>query len=397
MFRLPKPKPVTIRFTGRTYERVRKHLLRDEKEEACFLFAHRVENPTRLIFLVDYLVILDPACYLHRSRTSIVIDPRAKNAVYSRFVESPYSGFINCHSHPFDHRAVHFSGIDNFDDLREMAYQYEQFPHGKRKLGQKAKVHVLSMVFGQQSLDARGYRPGLFPTLPTVDQVQVLGEKLCLITPTGAGVSPLLSFDDLATYDRQIRAFGEEGLRTLAQLRIALVGAGGIGSITAEGLTRLGVKNLVLIDHDLLSADSLNRWQGGRPKDIGKSKVRVLAHRLRAMMKGVKVTPIVAPLSAPKAVAALKGCDILIGAVDNHLSRYFLNRLAVQYLIPYLDAATEIIKGESDTSHRMELLSRLPPHQAHEVTYSTYLPSRILGTVLGNRLYNPSVCDQHAC
>jgi hypothetical protein len=177
MFRLPKPKPVTIRFTQRTYERVRKHLFRDENEEACFLFAHMVENATRLIFLVDYLVILDPACYLRRSRTSIVIDPRAKNAIYSRFVESPYSGFLNCHSHPFDHGAVHFSETDNRDDLREMAYQYEQFPRGKHKLGQKAKVHVLSMVFGQQSLDARGYRPGLFPTLPTVDQVQALGER----------------------------------------------------------------------------------------------------------------------------------------------------------------------------------------------------------------------------
>jgi molybdopterin-synthase adenylyltransferase len=141
-----------------------------------------------------------------------------------------------------------------------------------------------------------------------------------------------------------------------------LVGAGGIGSITAEGLTRLGVKNLVLIDHDLLSADSLNRWQGGRPKDVGKPKVQVLARRLRTMVPGIKVTPIVAPLSAPKALTALKACDVLIGAVDNHLSRYLLNRVAVQYLIPYLDAATVIItkgEGENTNSDRMQLLSRL--------------------------------------
>lgn len=357
MLRLHKPKPVTIRFTARAYERVHKHLLRDKNEEACFLFAHVSDSPNRRIFLVDYVVTLDPACYLRRSTTSIVIDPPAKNAVYNRFVHSPYTGLTNCHSHPFVHGAVHFSATDDTDDLREMAYQLDQLPRGKRALGQKAKVHVLAMVFGQASLDARGYRPGLFPQLPTIDQVQVLGVKLCLITPTGAGHSPSLSSDDLATYNRQITAFGEEGQRTLAQLRVGLIGAGGIGSIAAEGLIRLGVKNLTLVDHDLLSADSLNRWQGGRPKDVGKPKVQVLARRLRTMMPGIKVTPLVAPLSAPKALAELKGCDILLGAVDNHLARFLLNRISVQYLIPYLDAATVISEG--DNANRMELLSRL--------------------------------------
>jgi hypothetical protein len=363
MARPPLTKPVTIRFTGRTYERMHKHLLRDENEEFCFLFAHVVENPKRRIFLVDKMVNLDPACYLRRTRTSIVIDPRAKNALYSRFVQSPYTGLINVHSHPFDRGAVHFSGADDCDDLYEMAYQYEQFPRGKRRLGQKAKVHVLSMVFGQKSLDARGYRPGLVPTLPTIEQVQVLGEPLRFITPTGAGNPPSLSSDDLSTYDRQLRAFGKEGQRTHAQLRVCLVGCGGIGSILAENLTRQGVKNLTLIDHDLLSPDSLNRWQGGRPSDVGKPKVRVLARLLKTMVPGIKVTPIVAPLTAPKALAALKACDVLIGAVDNHITRWLLNRVATQYLIPYLDAATVITKGEdnggNDSVQRMHLLSRL--------------------------------------
>jgi hypothetical protein len=98
-------------------------MLRDENEEACFLFAHVAESPKRRLFLVDYMVTLDPACYLRRTRTSTVIDPRAKNAVYNRFVHSPYTGLINCHSHPFAHGTVHFSAIDDCDNLREMTGQ----------------------------------------------------------------------------------------------------------------------------------------------------------------------------------------------------------------------------------------------------------------------------------
>jgi hypothetical protein len=210
MAKLPKQQ-VTIRFTNRSFEQMRKHLLKDEEEEICFLFCHVVETPTRLIFLADHVVILDPACYLRRSRTSIVVDPRAKNVLYCRFAESPYTGLVNIHSHPFDHGAVHFSDTDNLDDLREMAWQYDQLPRGKRALGQKEAVHALSMVFGQRSLDARGYMPGLSLTLPTIAQVQVLGETLRILTPTGGNPAPRLSAQARATYDRQIMAFGEEG------------------------------------------------------------------------------------------------------------------------------------------------------------------------------------------
>jgi molybdopterin-synthase adenylyltransferase len=357
MAKLPKPKPVTIRFTGRAFERVRKHLLRDADEEVCFLFCHVLETPTRPIFLADHVLTLDPACYLRRTPTSIVIDPDAKNAVYSRFVESPYTGLINCHSHPFERGAVRFSPTDDTDDSREMAWQYDQLPRGKRALGQSVAVHALSMVFGQQSLDARGYRPGFPATLPTIAQVQVLGETLRILTPTGGKPQPPLSAQARATYDRQIMAFGEEGQRALASLRIGLIGAGGIGSIVANGLCHLGARSLTLIDHDYLGQSNLNRWQGAHPEDVGKLKVKVLAKHLKAMAPGMRITPIASRLTTSKALKALKACDVLIGAVDNHLARWLLNRLSVQYLIPYLDAASAITKRKDD--NQMELLSRL--------------------------------------
>jgi hypothetical protein len=246
--------PVTIRFTARCFERVLKHLLRDEFEEICFLFCHVVEtqSPARVIFLADYVVTLNPACYLKRTRTSIVVDPRAKNALYSLFVESPYNGLINIHSHPFAHGAVAFSPKDDTDDYFELPWQWEQLPRGKRKVGQKAAVYVASMVFGQNTFDARGYShsPSSPPTLPTIREVQVLGETLRILTPTGGKQIPPLSYDARRTYDRQIRAFGEEGQRALAHLRIALVGAGGIGSIIGEDICRQGAKSLVLVDPD---------------------------------------------------------------------------------------------------------------------------------------------------
>ena len=358
---LPKPKPVTIRFTGRTYEQVRKHLLRDDLEEACFLFCHvlEIQSPSKLIFLVDHVVILDPDCYIRRTPTSIVIKPRAKNEVYSRFVKSPYNGLVNCHSHPFSHGAVAFSGTDHIDDLFHLSDQLDQLPRGKRFLGQKGAVYVASMVFGQNSLDARGFHPcyGGKPALPSIEQIQVLGETISIITPTGGKGAPLLNAEALRTYDRQIMAFGEEGLRVLANLRIGLAGCGGIGSVAANALCQLGARRLVLVDPDYLGQSGLNRWQGARPQDVGKFKVKVLSRHLKDMVPEMKITAIPHRLTSVKAIRALKGCDLIIGGVDNHLARFMLNRLSVQYLIPYLDAATVISRRKEDD--QMELPSRL--------------------------------------
>jgi hypothetical protein len=377
MDRLIKPKPIAIRFTSRAFERVRKHLLRDDLEEACFLFCHVVETQTRLIFLADYVVILDPSCYRIRTRTSIVIDSNAKDALYSRFVKSPYNGLVNCHSHPFSHGQVAFSGTDDTDDLLHLSDQLDQLPRGKRSLGQKGGVYVASMVFGQNTLDGRGYHRGLIrkPTLPAIEQVQVLGETLQIITPTGGKPRPPLSFQARRTYDRQIMAFGEEGQRALANLRIGLAGCGGIGAIIGEGLGRLGVRFLTLVDPDYLGQSNLNRWQGAKPQDVGKLKVKVLSSRLKDMVPEMKITAIPTCLTSIKAIRALKGCDLIIGGVDNHLARFILNRLAVQYLIPYLDAATIIARRKED--NQMQLKSRLAVvvpgitacHECSQITY----------------------------
>src|SRR5205823_2011124 len=102
---------------------------------------------------------------------------------------------------------------------------------------------------------------------------------------------------------------------------------------------------------------NLNRWQGAHPNDVGQLKVKVLAKRLKAMVPDMRITPIASRLTTAKALKALKACDMVIGAVDNHLARFILNRLSVQYLIPYLDAATAITKRKDD--NQMEQLSRL--------------------------------------
>lgn len=59
-----------------------------------------------------------------------------------------------------------------------------------------------------------------------------------------------------ARFDRQVRLFGDKGQAILADAKVGIIGLGGVGSLLAELLGRLGVGAFVLIDPD--RADSSN-------------------------------------------------------------------------------------------------------------------------------------------
>ena len=58
-------------------------------------------------------------------------------------------------------------------------------------------------------------------------------------------------------------------------------GAGSVGAIVAEGLVRMGVETVSLIDFDRVKEHNLDRLLHGTTADIGRLKVEVAAETLR--------------------------------------------------------------------------------------------------------------------
>jgi hypothetical protein len=107
--------------------------------------------------------------------------------------------------------------------------------------------------------------------MSSIDRVWSVGEQWRLIRTVAASA---LSYD--AIFDRNVRAFGPAIQAILGDLRIGIVGAGGTGSAVAEQLVRLGVRHLLLVDNDELSAGNVTRVYGSTPRDVGRPKVEVL-------------------------------------------------------------------------------------------------------------------------
>ena len=74
---------------------------------------------------------------------------------------------------------------------------------------------------------------------------------------------------------------GELGLKKLAAAKVLLLGVGGVGSWCAEALIRNGIGHLEIVDSDLVCITNINRQLQALHSTVGKSKVEVLAERLR--------------------------------------------------------------------------------------------------------------------
>src|SRR5687767_188454 len=85
---------------------------------------------------------------------------------------------------------------------------------------------------------------------------------------------PPLTRDELARYGRHVTlpGVGVDGQRALKAARVALVGAGGLGSPAALYLAAAGVGTLGLIDFDVVDVTNLQRQLLHGTADVGRPK-----------------------------------------------------------------------------------------------------------------------------
>lgn len=152
-------------------------------------------------------------------------------------------------------------------------------------------------------------------------------------------------------FDRNIRAFGGDVQRVLADLTIAVVGCGGTGSSVAEQLVRLGVRNFILVDPDAVADSNLTRLYGSTPEDVGRPKVDVVGDHLQRIAPDCTVTRVDEMVTVEHGARALTDADIVFGCTDDNAGRLVLSRLASYMLIPVIDCGVLLT---SDARHRLD-------------------------------------------
>ncbi len=89
---------------------------------------------------------------------------------------------------------------------------------------------------------------------------------------------------------RTEKLIGKDALDKLASSRVAVFGAGGVGSFVIEGLVRSGVGAIDVVDNDKVSLSNLNRQLIATLDTVGMDKTAVVRERIKSINPDCKVT-----------------------------------------------------------------------------------------------------------
>ncbi|MGI9860153.1 tRNA threonylcarbamoyladenosine dehydratase [Moorella naiadis] len=92
-------------------------------------------------------------------------------------------------------------------------------------------------------------------------------------------------------WSRTEMLIGAAGRERLAAARVAVIGTGGVGSFAVEGLVRVGIGYLELVDPDVVRPSNLNRQLPALQSTLGQPKVTVLAARCRDINPEATIVP----------------------------------------------------------------------------------------------------------
>lgn len=129
---------------------------------------------------------------------------------------------------------------------------------------------------------------------------------------------------ETARYARQIMLpeFGVAGQERLAAARVLVVGAGGLGSVTATYLAAAGVGTIGIVDDDVVDLSNLQRQVIHSQRDLGRAKVDSAVDRLAQVNPHVVVVRHRERLTAANARGVIAAYDLVVDGADNFATRY---------------------------------------------------------------------------
>jgi len=144
-------------------------------------------------------------------------------------------------------------------------------------------------------------------------------------------------------YSRQIilPEIGEEGQLKLSNAKVAVVGAGGLGSHVLYNLASAGVGNIKIIDPDVVDITNLNRQILHFESDVGREKSKSAKEKLQQYNREIKIEAVTALFDETQ----IAGFDVVLSCVDTKTTRYLLNSACVSKKIPFIDGGIQGFEG----------------------------------------------------
>ncbi len=185
------------------------------------------------------------------------------------------------------------------------------------------------------------------------------GDEISIVPSIAGGAAPVdtalpeLSHEEVLRYSRHLilPEVGPEGQRRLKAARVALIGAGGLGSPASLYLAAAGVGTIGLVDFDVVDATNLQRQIVHGTAAVGHSKLASAEARLKDLNPHTHVELFDTRLTSENALEILRDFDVVLDGTDNFPTRYLVNDACVMLGKPNAYGSIFRFEGQASVFH----------------------------------------------
>lgn len=123
----------------------------------------------------------------------------------------------------------------------------------------------------------------------------------------------------------QLNEVGISGQQKLANAKVLVIGAGGLGCPVLQYLSASGIGTLGIVDHDTVSLSNLQRQILYSCNDIGKQKTHVAKERLHGLNPETNIQVYPVAFTETNCLELIQPYDIVVDGTDNFVTRYLIN------------------------------------------------------------------------
>lgn len=141
----------------------------------------------------------------------------------------------------------------------------------------------------------------------------------------------MLIKEELNRYNRQmiLPELGLKGQEKLKAAKVLVIGAGGLGCPVLQYLAAAGVGTIGIVDDDVVELSNLHRQILYNHTDIGLSKAKTAATKLKLLNPYMDFTAYHERFTADNAIAICQNYELVIDCSDNFTTRYLVNDTCV--------------------------------------------------------------------
>ena len=157
-----------------------------------------------------------------------------------------------------------------------------------------------------------------------------------------------LSLEEARRYARHIvlKGVGGEGQQKLKAAKVAVIGAGGLGSPVIAYLVAAGIGTIAVIDDDEVSLSNLQRQIVHTNADIGRPKTESAQDFAAGLNPHVAVIAVTKRLDRDNALDVLRGYDLIVEGTDRFDTRVIVAEAGETLAVPVVSGAVSMFDGQ---------------------------------------------------